>query len=60
MFLLSKFFPKLLSRRSNDNEKMPCIGEKPKDYVCKVLLLDDSELTVSVKVSNLRPIYRSL
>lgn len=53
MFLLSKFFPKLLKpekHRGYESETGHG-GEKPKDYQCKVILLDDSELNLTSKVS---------
>ena len=51
MFLLSKFFPKLLKpekHRGYESETGHG-GEKPKDYQCKVILLDDSELNFNFK-----------
>ena len=58
MFLLSKFFPKLLKpekHRGYDSDAAYG-GEKPKDYQCKIVLLDDTELNFTAKVSyNLYP-----
>ena len=53
MFLLSKFFPKLLKpekHRGYDSDAAYG-GEKPKDYRCKIVLLDDTELNLASKVS---------
>lgn len=51
MFLLSKLLPKSLKKRYEEEGKMPCLGEKPKDYQFRVLLLDDTDMSVNVKVS---------
>ncbi len=52
MFLLSKFFPKLLKpdKRHEGDKDSAQSHDKPKDYQCKILFLDDTELNLSLKV----------
>jgi hypothetical protein len=56
MLLLSKFFPKLKSKTDKNRgvtseADLHGLGEKPPlDFNCKVILLDDSELALNVKV----------
>ncbi len=58
MFLLSKLLPRGLGKKSRDKSKgvqseadMLCLGDKQRiEYNCKVLLLDDTELALNVKV----------
>ena len=56
MLLLSRIFPKLRSKTDKNKgvtseADFQDLGEKPQlEFNCKVILLDDSELALNVKV----------
>ena len=54
MLFLSRFlqrFHKSEKHKQDTVDGVPCIGDKGKPYRCKLILLDDTELVIDIRVS---------